>query len=249
MVVISGSLRCGLKSLENYIKKKKKGNIKILPYLMFDPRAYKEFVNSAEKIAIILRKPAERAFSLWKSNVQNGLEWLNFENAVAMEQKRFYNLRNEERRWRYLYFRGGLYSKIIERFQKSIGKENIRKTKFFLFEDILSDSDFFDFIGIERGKIPHLNKSFIPANAKIQFVLGSLREIFEEKEIKGKNMIKSFIKILMELNIAFQKVIRINDTDRNKDTISVVEFLKYAYLEDMEKISKNLPEIRKWLDK
>lgn len=60
------------------------------PYYVWDPRvagrAYE--VNPQLKAVMLVRNPVERAFSHWQERVQNGVEPLTFEQALAAEESR-----------------------------------------------------------------------------------------------------------------------------------------------------------------
>lgn len=259
MVILTGSLRCGLLSIYSYIRKyyKNLGNeIFILPYLMFEPQNYIDYIKSSNKIFIILRNPADRAFSLWKSNLQNGLEWLDFENAIAKEQIRFYNLANKQIKWRYLYFRGGIYSQKIKNLRTLIGDDEFsNKLKILPFDEIMSGNILKAILNIERLPskiIPQLNKSKIPMNPKIQFTARRVFEIFSEgktKDIRIKNLVNAAVcKIIMNLNIRVQEITNMNKLDKSADTKGVYDFLKCAYKEEIRLLSGNLPQFQTWLN-
>lgn len=78
------------------------------------------------KIIIIIRNPADRAFSHYLHNVQNNLEKLKFEDAVLEEKERI--LKNWW--WGFHYKNAGYYLKPIIAY-----KENFTRVKVFFFDD------------------------------------------------------------------------------------------------------------------
>lgn len=257
MVVLAGSLRCGILSICKYLEKYHKVDkekITILPYLLFEPEKHIHQLENAEKVLIILRNPTDRAFSLWKSNLQNGLEWLDFENAIAREQIRFHKLAHKQIKWRYLYFRGGLYSKKIKNLRDLIGNDEFsNKVQIIPFDQIMSEKILkkaLDIEGATSDVIPQLNKSKIPANSKIQFTVRRIFEIFSEEKIRNtgiKNLLQILCKIVMDLNIKVQDITNLNRIDKLPDTKGVYDFLKHAYKEDIEILSEDFPQFQIWL--
>lgn len=223
----------------------------IVPYLLFEPQKYAETIKGADKIAIILRKPDKRALSLWRSNLQNGLEWLDLERAIAYEQKRFYKLgESQPIRWRYMYFRGGLYSKKIEELKSLLGEKCFnKKVKFFLFENAFSDNrELQEFLKLENKKIPHLNRSYIPASPRLQFLTSRLGEIAKQ-EIKNhivKRSITLMLEFLKKTNINLQRLLKINSMEHDKNTQAVLDFLEYAYREELEKLQDQIFKTKIW---
>ncbi|MEM4228038.1 MAG: hypothetical protein QW793_07680, partial [Candidatus Caldarchaeum sp.] len=220
---------------------------------LFEPEKHIHQLENAEKVLIILRNPTDRAFSLWKSNLQNGLEWLDFENAIAKEQIRFYNLAKKQIKWRYLYFRGGLYSKKIKNLKDLIGSDEFSKVQIIPFDQIMSEKILkkaLDIEGATSDVIPQLNKSKIPANSKIQFTVRRIFEIFSEEKIRNtgiKNLLQILCKIVMDLNIKVQDITNLNRIDKLPDTKGVYDFLKHAYKEDIEILSEDFPQFQIWL--
>jgi len=88
-----------------------------------DPAAARNIFNydPNAKIIIILRNPAERAYSMYCWMVQEGYEFApSFEKALAIEekraQKRIPNFWEPQYYYNYLYFRAGLYSEQVKRY-------------------------------------------------------------------------------------------------------------------------------------
>ena len=139
------------------------------------------------KIIAILRDPAERAWSLYKWMIMEGVEDAKtFEDALVLEPLR---LAHEERRFKpavqqffpdYLYFQTGLYAAQISRYLKVFGKERV---KIFLFEDFIRAQlsvcrDIFQFLNVDPEFVPRLgqhNVSVIPCSIPLQCWLANYR--------------------------------------------------------------------------
>jgi hypothetical protein len=124
---------------------------------------HSEFPNA--KIIVILRNPADRAFSQYHWLVANGYEYAEtFETALEMEAGRFLrNVRKQPElvqgyRENYLYFRTGLYSRQVARYLEVFPRENILFVKF---DDLKKDgqqvlADIFSFIEVDSDFVPSL---------------------------------------------------------------------------------------------
>ena len=77
--------------------------------------------NPQAKILILLRNPAERAYSLYNWMVQEGYEYaISFEKALMLEKKRSKKqipcFWEPEYYWNYMYFTSGLYFEQVQRY-------------------------------------------------------------------------------------------------------------------------------------
>lgn len=102
-----------------------------------DPTSAKKIYkyNSNAKIIIILRNPADRAYSLYTWMVQQGYEWVgSFEKALQLESirknKNIPTFFEPEYYWNYMYYSSGLYFKQIKRYYDLFDKINILIIKF-----------------------------------------------------------------------------------------------------------------------
>lgn len=91
--------------------------------------------NPAARIIILLRNPADRAYSLYRWMVQEGYEYApTFRAALQLEDKRKHqqipNFWEPEYRYNYLYFTSGLYSEQVGRFLEVFGKEQVLVLQF-----------------------------------------------------------------------------------------------------------------------
>ncbi|MCS7213635.1 MAG: hypothetical protein NZ927_05390 [Candidatus Calescibacterium sp.] len=257
MIVICGSLRCGFESLYKMIKnnrekrkEKKKEEIKIVPYLIFEPEKYSDYIRNSKRIAVILRKPDERAFSMWKKNLQDGIEWLDFERAIAYEQKRFYNLKEKQISWRYLYFRGGIYSEWLNKTKSVMGAKYFeQKVRIFPFEYIKNGEEkFLDFIGLSGVKMIHENKSILPAFPKFQFLITRIQQIAEEKIENElyRILITKMVLQIKNINIWIQNKFKINKLETDISTKATIDFIRYAYKDEIERLRYDHPSLSIW---
>ncbi len=135
--------------------------------------------NPAAKIIILLRNPAERAYSLYCWMVQDGYEYAGtFERALELEASRINrkipNFLEPEYYYNYLYFHSGLYYEQVKRYNDLFGS-NLLVIKF---EDFVNDFNasygkVCSFLGIRMNELdvrPY-NVSKSVYSAKLQFVL------------------------------------------------------------------------------
>ena len=130
------------------------------------------------RIIIMLRNPANRAFSLYGWMVMKGYERLTtFEEALMEEDSRYSSHQFRESVdyfWDYMYFQSGLYYEQVKRYQEHFGPELVR---IHLFEDMVKDPlrvcrDIFAFLGVSRDFIPRIelhNKGRIPRSITLQY--------------------------------------------------------------------------------
>lgn len=113
------------------------------------------------RIIMILRNPADRAFSMYNWLVANGFEYIpSFEAAVAEEKNRIARNIHKDRRLLqtggtddYLYVQSGMYSEQIARYQRVYPAEQIL---FLKFEDLCADTNavlrrIYEFIGVDAS--------------------------------------------------------------------------------------------------
>jgi hypothetical protein len=135
------------------------------PYLTSpeSPGRIKKVINDP-RIVILLRNPAERAWSLFKWMHENGYEKItSFPEALEAEEKeRFNNPRFLQDHGQYypnfLYFRSGLYHDQVKRFFDTFGREPVR---LLLFEEMTRDPlaavrGLFEFLGVDASFAPKI---------------------------------------------------------------------------------------------
>ena len=96
--------------------------------------------NPHSNILIILRNPADRAYSMFNWMAQEGYEYaLNFKQALRLERKRsakkIPNYWEPEYYWDYMYVRSGLYHDQVKRYLDLFG-DQVRVMKF---DDFVAD--------------------------------------------------------------------------------------------------------------
>ncbi len=134
------------------------------------------------RFVVVLRNPADRAYSLYCWMTAAGNEWLHpFERALAAEDRRaedrrFYR-KNPQYFYNYLYFRSGLYGRQVRRYARLFPRERFLFVRFEeLQQDIRSvlqrvcnfidvDPDF------EPGDTSPANRSHDVRSARLQFFL------------------------------------------------------------------------------
>ncbi len=96
----------------------------ITPQYIYEPQAVdrvKETLGINIKFIVILRNPADRAFSHYQHIKSRGFEPLSFPEAVAAEKKRL--AVSWSHRMRYSYVDRGLYSKQLKRWFQGFGRD------------------------------------------------------------------------------------------------------------------------------
>jgi hypothetical protein len=134
-----------------------------------------------QKIVIILRNPARRAYSLYSWMVMEGYEWASsFERGLKEEDARFqseaFYWKNPEYFWDYIYFRSGFYFEQVKRYIDVFGRNNVN---IYLFDDLIKSpekiySDLCNFLEVSNQFLPdytHENPSRIPRFVPLQFSL------------------------------------------------------------------------------
>jgi hypothetical protein len=150
--------------------------------------------NPDAKIIIMLRNPADRAYSLYNWMVQDGYEYAaSFEEAVELEnirsQKNIPNWFEPEYYWNYMYFQSGLYYEQVKRYLEYFG-DNVMIIKFEHFSrDTLNIyDDVCSFLSLEKhsvdSQIHNLSRRVL--SPSIQFLLRKLTDNFHES---GKHLL------------------------------------------------------------
>lgn len=137
-------------------------------YLVVPETAQKIFHSLGKiKIIILLRNPANRAFSNWHlAHLHKKRETLSFEEALDKEAERYKN-RNNLFYWPgVMYFRSGLYFEQVKRYLDTFGKENV---KILIFEEFIEQpaewtKAVYQFLGVD----PTFTPQFVQNNAAHQ---------------------------------------------------------------------------------
>ncbi len=133
------------------------------------------------KILILLRDPAERAFSLYSWMAMEGFEDAGtFEEALRREPARQtdeeFIRHNPEFYPDYWYYSSGLYSEQVKRYYDTFGRGQV---KVWLFEDLVKTparvcTETFEFLGVDPTFSPRLevhNRSSMPWSVPLQYWL------------------------------------------------------------------------------
>lgn len=153
-----------------------------------DPTSAKRLFdfNPHAKIIILLRNPADRAYSLYNWMVQDGYEYANtFEEALSLENirsgKQIPNWFEPQYFWNYLYFQSGLYYEQVKRYLDFFG-DNTLIIQFEHFKrDTLNVCNMIcSFLGLKKHAFDvHVhNPSRGVLSPKIQFLLRKLNDIY-----------------------------------------------------------------------
>ncbi len=158
--------------------------------------------NPSAKIIIMLRNPADRAYSLYNWMVQDGYEVAgSFEEALKLEEERIGktipNWFEPEYYWNYLYFRSGLYSEQVKRYLDAF-KDNVLIIKFdeFKKDTVTEYKKVCDFLGVEMNEIPQIafNPSKRVASAHLQFVLRKITiGLMVAKDKPANDQLKKYV--------------------------------------------------------
>jgi len=159
------------------------------------------------KIIIMLRNPAERAYSLYKWMAKEGYDYAgNFEEALHLEEsKRHENPKfrynNPEYHYNYLYFNSGLYGKQVKRYVENFPRRNL---KFIIFEEFFSEEiikvqKVYNFLGVKEKYYPNLkvyNEGKEVKNTFVQYTLNNYFKPVANRTFgkKGEEWIKKMMK-------------------------------------------------------
>jgi hypothetical protein len=146
-------------------------------------RIYQQYPDA--RIIVILRNPAERAYSHYRLLAELGFERsATFERALAVEDERFERFDKGEPLsldpfWfgACFYYRAGLYASQIERYQALFPGKHIL---FLLFEDLQkrpveTTREVFEFLDVDPAFEPNVkvhNKSYFPLSLRAQCFIG-----------------------------------------------------------------------------
>lgn len=145
------------------------------------PGRIKDMIPEA-KFIIMLRNPADRAYSLYNWMVKEGYEYIQtFEKALQIEKSRRLNNPAFMKTsliyyYNYLYFHSGLYSEQVKRYFENFPED---KVLFIIFEEFRENvnkyvQEAYAFLGVDSSFVPEIkihNKGSVPYSARIQFFL------------------------------------------------------------------------------
>lgn len=204
------------------------------------------------KIIIMLRNPVARAYSLYRFMCFMGGEWISpFEKALTEEDNRYnsknFMVNNPFYYYGYLYFRSGLYSTQIQRFQSMFPKDQIH---FVVFEEMKRNTldtvqRVYEFLGVSRYFIPQI----IKYNERRQ-VLSTRGQYLICRVLKSrfcnthplKDAVASSVRMASQINVMLGKMFPMR---LNADTY---EKLLERYEEDILKTAELTDlNLRSWL--
>jgi hypothetical protein len=176
---------------------------------------YKVFPNA--KIIMLLRNPADKAFSQYNWLVSHGYEYIeNFEEALQAEHDRFsknvWKLRELSQGYKpnYLYFRSGLYSEQISRYLKLFHRKNVLFLKFDDF--VRKTNDEMNKIYIFLGVNPQTHSEYKRYNIKKRVRSVRLQYFFRSK--LGKFLPTKIVNFLHYLNTIKGKSLKFSPQTR-----------------------------------
>ena len=162
------------------------------------------------KIIILLRNPAERAYSLYNWNVQEGYDYGgSFKYVLKKEPERLksqfpFFLKPRGYKYNYFYFNSGLYYDQVKRYLDIFGEENVHID---LFEEFVKNTSgslnrIYKFLGIDEIPLPeitYLNSSHDTYSPLLQYSLRKLTKLLEKVRLisrkKGKEHRDQLLKL------------------------------------------------------
>jgi len=198
--------------------------------------------NPDAKIVIVLRNPAERAFSLYNWMVQEGYEYSStFEKALEKEQqkirKEVSNFCEPCQSYRlHMYYSSGLYCEQVRKYLALFG-DQVLIIKFDRLKNNFTDAyeEICCFLGIEVNQITPVsyNASVGVYSPKIQFILRIINSIANKAAVrifKKEFKTKSSRDWLVRMGLNEKKPLKMREDTRN--------MLIEKYSEDIRNLSK-----------
>ncbi len=212
-----------------------------------DPASAKSIYdfNPEAKIIIILRNPAERAYSLYCWMIQDGYEYAGtFEKALALENyrinKKIPNFFEPEYYYNYLYLRSGMYYEQVKRYI-DIFRSNVLVIKFDLFKNNLNATydQICSFLNINTNDLlPEIhNKSKDVYSPKLQFILRKINN-------RANKVVNAYFSISHNTKQSRDWLVTMGFQKQRPPKLSIEtkKRLMKTYTDDIEKLS-NLTNI------
>jgi len=217
---------------------------------------YLYFENSAERIhrifgeninfLVILRNPAERAFSHYNMSKYRGYETLPFDEAIKVEEKRISG--NLQDRSRFSYIDRGYYYKQISRYLEYFPVENFM---FLNFETELvknldqSIAKLCRFLGIEHRNLNtnvHARTAKEALFPKVNQLL-TAKQSFTQKisDVLPADLKKRIRTFIMDINKKSPQQRKLNDGYKRK-------LISKYYIDDITKLEEEFNFKHQWLD-
>lgn len=161
------------------------------------------------RFIIMLRNPADRAYSLYNWMIKEGYESIDtFEKALEAETDRVRDANFPsacgQYHWNFLYFRSGLYSAQIRRYLEVFPRENIHFVQFETFRrnPLPELKKIFQFLEVADSFQPAVdvhNAGAVPRSVARQYFLRNRADLFFRRLLVPKR--KELIRYLMKRNV------------------------------------------------
>lgn len=220
-------------------------------YLYFDKvaeRIAKDLGDNDLKFIVILRNPVQRAYSLYLNMVREGLEDLNFSDAIDLESKRLSDkYLSVNCSLQYSYVASGLYAKQLRKYFKYFKRENF----LIIFQEDLQLkpsnvlTNICDFLNIKTWDFEE-DKKYNQAS--------TARSIGFQRFIRGNSFCKKCLGGLLPQKIKYILVATLISLNMKKTEVAPISSTVQARLkEDFYSDIKDLEEITgrdlsRWLD-
>jgi hypothetical protein len=202
------------------------------------------------KIIIILRNPADRAFSLYGWMVREGYEDApTFAEALEREPVRLHDpvFRAQCPQFfpDYLYFTTGLYFEQVSRYIETFGPDRV---KVYLFEEFVKQpvpvcQDAFRFLGVNADFVPKMeihNEGCIPESIALQYQLRA--ELLKAQGMPDQSAAAQLVERLMEWNV--------RRGNRPQPDKQLLEILTDRYRQNIERLETLLGrDLSGWINK
>jgi hypothetical protein len=158
------------------------------------------------KFVVILRNPADRAYSLYHWMRRRGYEYINkFEAALEAEESRYNSsifMNNcPQYFYNFLYFRSGLYGEQLQRYFAIFAKHQFHIIKFeeFIADPINHLTKIFLFLGVDQDFSPQLK--VIKNDSKVTSRFPGIQYYVKTKFRRSGRMRKACSSLLKRLNM------------------------------------------------
>ncbi len=205
-----------------------------------------KLTNPRAKIIIMLRNPAERAFSAYSHLKKDGRETLSFENALEVEEQR----KNDNYEFIWLYKDVGFYYPQVKTYLDVFGKESVR---IYLYDDftknpIMVFKNICEFLRIDRNFVPDIaikhNVSLIPKNLRFRDFLSAYHHPL--KKILRPFLLNAIGKENTELIVTYLKSKNLKRQTIKPET---KQYLIKLYRDNILKLSDLIKrDISNWLE-
>ena len=202
------------------------------------------------KIIVMLRNPADRAFSLYRHMVHHGHEWApSFRNALQLEYRRWENdsflRQNPEYYYNFMYRITGLYSQQLENLKAHFSESQI---KIVIFENFVEDPEchtrsVFRFLGLDDSleiDTPVYNKEKRPFSTRMEALLN--KAILRSSQPFVESLFETLNYINRNVSIFTTRETNVNKRIRKR--------LLEWYNRDIRKVSRIVEDERvsRWID-